>query len=148
MRISKKTGENLIEAVKVFFISTTLICILCGTLGSVFFSEERIEMAGYFSPPIFGAISAVLSFLFGYDKEKVTSTAGILARQILLLLLIEASVFGLNYLAGNIFGWKISVIVFLGVAGIFVLVSLLSYLYDRRKAEEFNRLLKDFNELQ
>ena len=140
--------ESLGNAIKVFFVSTTFICMLSGILGCVFFSGERIGMEGYFSPIIFGGISAILSFVLDVGKERTMSNGEILARQGALLFLIELSVFGLNYIKNHIFSPTVSIILALSIAAIFFMVRMIIFILDKREADDFNETLKNFKEMK
>ena len=109
-----------IEFLMTFLDCTACICILEGFIGMLFMPEQKFGYEAYFSPPVF----AFLSVLFGIvtTSKKELSMGQIVFRRILHLLMIEALVFGLNYLAGATFGIALTVSLAAAIAVIFVLV--------------------------
>lgn len=144
MNIDNQLKEKLIAAARVFFISTTFICILCGIFGCTFFEEQQMSMGGFFSPPLFGALSAILSFVLRTGDKKAESNREILIRQFALLCLIEIAVFGLNYLSGQVFKPLVGIILACSIAVVFILVRLTIYISDKGKADDFNKVLQSF----
>lgn len=142
----EKRKELYIDAVKVFFVSTTFICVLCGVLGCLFWQDISLHMAAYFTPPIFGGISAFFSLVMNIGKDKIQSKWRIMLRKVVLLGLIEGSVFGLNYLCGNVFSLEVNVILFAAIAFVYCVIGVIIYLSDRKKADRFNFELQRFQE--
>ncbi len=135
-------NERFYDMAVIFFVSTTCICLLEGIVGVAFLGDQKIEYGAYFSPPLFGLISAVLSGIVVPRKSKNMSFAQLILRQVLLLFLIEISVLGLNYLGGNLFSFELTLVIIIAITVIYGAVYLAQYLNDRQSANEFNQRLK------
>lgn len=139
-----KIKKRLSEMIMAFFVSTTLICILEGIFGMIFFPEVKTDYGAFFSPPLFGFCSVILGLVTQSKKEP--SVRQVLFRLGLHLLLIEGLVFGLNFASGNIFTPFVSVILALSVALIFVAVHVILWMNDQRSAMQFNECLKRYQQ--
>jgi len=137
-----KHKSALMEALISFCVCTTCITLLEGILGVIFYPEVSLDYGAFFSPPFFGAVSVLLSLVTYSKKEQ--SVKEILIRQAIHLLLIEAMVFGLNYLVGVVFPTVVNITLALGIAVIFVLVYWIVWLNDCKSADLFNQKLKEY----
>lgn len=134
------------ELIIAFCVSTTCITLLQGTMGMFFFPEELLTYDAFFSPPICGALSVLFGVVTWTKRE--LSVKEVLVRRGIHLLMIEGMVFGLNYLAGNIFSPVVSITLAVGIAVIFVMVYFVLWLLDRKSANLFNQQLKQFQEME
>ncbi|MGN0377586.1 MAG: hypothetical protein ACI4ED_08125 [Suilimivivens sp.] len=135
-----KIKKNFSEFMMTFFVCTTCITILEGTLGMIFFPQERLPYGAFFSPPLFGFFSVLFGLVTKSKRE--LSIKQILFRRGIHLLLIEGMVFGLNYYAGMIFEPLVAFVLALSIAFIFVAVYVIMWLNDQRSAALFNEKLK------
>ncbi|MBQ7780708.1 MAG: DUF3021 family protein [Lachnospiraceae bacterium] len=142
MNQKSKLSEMLIA----FFICTTCITILQGVLGLLLYPEEKLGYDAFLTPPLCGAISVLLGVVTWSKKE--LSVKQVLFRRGIHLLLIESMVFGLNYLAGNIFPLKESLALALGIALVFVAVYVILWINDKKSAASFNQKLKEYQAAQ
>lgn len=142
MKYKSKLSEMLIA----FFVCTACITILQGALGMLFFPKEQLGYDAFLTPPIFGAISILFGVVTWSKKE--LSVKQVLVRRGIHLLLIEGMVFGLNYLVGNIFPLKESVVLAVGIAAVFVAVYVILWINDKRSADSFNQKLKEYQAAQ
>lgn len=142
MKYKSKLSEMLIA----FCVCTACITILQGVLGMLFYPEEQLRYDAFFTPPLFGAISILFGLVTWSKKE--LSVKQVLFRRVIHLLLIEGMVFGLNYLVGNIFPLKESVVLALGIAAVFVAVYVILWINDKRSADSFNQKLKEYQAAQ
>ncbi len=142
MNQKSKISELIIS----FCASTTCITLLQGTLGMLFFPEELLPYEAFFSPPIFAALSELFGLVTWSKRE--LSVKEVLVRRSIHLLMIEGTVFGLNYLAGNVFPPVVSVTLAVGVAVVFVAVYFVLWLIDNKSAALFNQQLKQFQEME
>ena len=141
--------ESRMELWITFFTSTTLVCILEGILGSIFYPGMKIDFGAFFSPPLFGFLSVVFGILVGTNFIKGKREIGvpeIILRRVLHLLLIIGSVIFLNAVNGRAFTLVQTVIIVISVTVIYLLVYLVIYLNDRRSALDFNQKLKNYQE--
>lgn len=136
--------SKLIEELISFCICTTCITILEGVMGVLFFPDVMLDYGAFFSPPIFGAIGVLLGVVTISKKELTVKQ--VLIRRVIHLLLIETVVFGLNYLVGVTFPPIVSITLTLGIAIVFILVYLICWLDERRCANDFNQMLKSYQE--
>lgn len=135
-----KIRKNFSEFMMTFFVCTTCITILEGTLGMIFFPQERLPYGAFFSPPLFGFFSVLFGLVTKSKRE--LSIKQILFRRGIHLLLIEGMVFGLNYYAGMIFEPLVAFVLAFSIAFIFVAVYVIMWLNDQRSAALFNEKLK------
>ena len=137
-----KSKEFLIEILMTFFVVTACITMLGGFLGMFFQPDIKFGYEAFLSPPLFGFLSA-LSGLVTKSRKELTIKQ-MLFREFLQLLLIEAMVFGANYVAGTTFEPELSITLACSIAVIFVLVYVVMWLNDQRSAMLFNEKLKEF----
>lgn len=137
-----KNKEKIIEMIMTFFIVTACITILEGIFGGIFMPEAKLDYSAFFSPPLFGFFSSILS-LVTYSSKELTIRQ-MLIRQAIHLLLIELLVFGINAAAGNLFDIKICVALALTVAVIYVMVCVVLWVNDQKSASEFNQRLQQY----
>lgn len=132
------------EFLIVFFIVTACVTMLEGILGTIFMPDLRFGFEAFFSPPLFGFLSALSGLVTKSSKE--LSIRQVLFREFLQLLLIEVMVFGINDLAGTTFDAKLSITLAIAIALIFVVVYFVIWLNDQRSARLFNEKLRAFQE--
>ena len=130
----------------VFFIVTACVTILEGVFGMLFFPEITFGYKAFFSPPIFGTLSALSGFVT--DSERELTEKEMLFRLFLQLVLIELLVFGANYFYVDfeMFTWKVTLSLILAIALIFVLVYAVMWLNEYRMAQLFNARLQKLQE--
>ena len=139
-----KRKEIWVDFMMSFFIITACITILEGILGAIFLPDVQFGYEAFFSPPLFGLLSALLGFV-GYSKHELTVRQAFF-RKILHLSLIEIMVFGLNMLIGNIFEPKLCLALILAIAVVYITVNAVLWINDQKSAEKFNQELKSFQE--
>lgn len=127
-----------------FLVITACITILEGFLGVLFVPDLLFGYEAFFTPPIFGFLSTLTGLVLKSKKELTIKQ--VLFREFIQLLLIEGIVFGANYVAGNIFEFKLNIALALSIAVVFVLVHFILWLNDRRIAHSFNEQLRTFQE--
>lgn len=136
-------GKHILsELVTAFFISTTLITLGSGILGSIYFKEASFGYESFLSPPIFGLLSSFFG-LVSYSRKELSIAQAVLRKGIHLLL-IEAMIFGLNYFSGVIFTPGFSVILAIFIMFIFIAVHVIVWLNDKWTANAFNKELELF----
>ncbi len=132
-----------------FFTSTTLVCILEGILGRIFYPGMKVDFGAFFSPPLFGFLSVVFGVLAGTNSRKRKREIGgpeVVIRRIIHLLLIIGSVILLNAANGKMFSLVQTIIIVFSVTIIYLIVYLVIYLNDRKNALDFNQKLKKYQE--
>lgn len=134
--------SKLSEMMMAFFVSTACITILEGTMGMLFFPDEKLTYHAFFAPPIMGLCSVLFGFVT-WSKKELTIKETLLRRGIHLLL-IECLVFGLNYVEGIIFPFKVAISLTLGIAVVFVAVYVVLWVNDSRSAKRFNKKLREY----
>lgn len=137
-----KSKNILSDMVMAFFVSTTLITIGSGIIGSIFLKEVTFGYSVFLSPPLIGLLSSFLSII-SYSKKEL-STTQIMVRRVIHLLIIEMMVFGLNYFAGVVFDLWFAVILAAFIMLIFISVYAIIWLNDKRIAKAFNEELVIF----
>lgn len=139
-----RNRNTLTDFVIDFFIITACITILEGVLGTMFMPDMRFGFEAFFSPPLFGFLSAASGLITQSSRE--LSVRQIRFREFLQLLLIEIMVFGINHLAGNTYELKLNIALALAIAIVFIVVYFIIWMNDRRSAKLFNERLKAFQE--
>ena len=76
------------------------------------------------------------------ESSKELTVRQVLIRRVIHLLLIEGMVFGLNYLAGVIFPPVVCITLALGIAVVFVMVYVITWINESKSAADFNQRLK------
>ena len=141
--------ESRMELLITFFTSTTLVCILEGILGSMFYPGMKIDFGAFFSPPLFGLLSVLFGLLAGIKSSKrnreIEGPEAII-RRLIHLILIMGSVFLLNAVNGRTFSVSQSILIIFSVTIIYLMVYLVIYLNDRKNALDFNQKLKNYQE--
>ena len=138
--------NNLTDFILSFCIITACITLVNGILGCIFMPDIRFGYEAFFSPPLFGLLTALTGIITKSRRE--LSTGQILFRLMLQLLFIEAIVFGLNYASGHSFESPLACVLAVCIALIFVLVYLILWLNNQRTARQFNASLKEFQAKQ
>ena len=140
-----KLKSKLEQAVSLYFMLVTFITVLLMVLGLVFDADRTFSYSVFASPLIYAAIGVIPVFL--PKKKEEPSVKDLIIRRIVELLIIEVIVLVLAFSADTIPTQKIGVV--LGIGGgiviIFVLTEIIEYLYERSKADEFNKLLEDYH---
>ncbi len=139
-----KYKSKLIEELISFCICTTCITILEGVMGMLFFPDVLVDYGAFFSPPLFGALGVLLGVVTISRKELTVKQ--VLIRRAIHLLLIEIVVFGLNHLVGVTFSPIVSIALALGIALVFIMVYFICWLDERRCANDFNEMLKTYQQ--
>lgn len=139
-----KYKQKLFDMLIAFCVCTTCITFLEGIMGALFFPTEKLGYGAFFSPPLFSALS--VSFSLVADSSKELTMQQVIVRRVLHLLLIEAMVFGLNYLAGANFPPVVCIALALGIAIVFVMVYVITWFNESKSAMVFNLKLKEYQE--
>ena len=123
-----------------FYISVTYIILAMAVIGLIFEPDTNFGYEAFFSPLIFGAIAAFPKMIT-YSKEEL-SVRQTLIRNIIHFLLLEILIL-LSLYFGNILT-SISMTVSLAVTIliIYISVSLIMWINDKKTASEFNKALK------
>ena len=140
MKFKQKFFDILIS----FCVCTTCITLLEGIMGVLFFPDVTMDYGAFFSPPLFGALSVLLGIVTESAKE--LTVRQVLIRNVIHLLLIEGMVFGLNYLSGVIFPPIVCITLALGIALVFVMVCVITWVNESKSAMDFNLKLKEYQE--
>lgn len=137
-----KSKHILFDMAIAFFVSTTLITVGSGIIGSIFLKEITFGYSVFLGPPLIGLLSSFLSIV-SYSKKEL-STAQIIVRRGLHLFMIEIMIFGLNYFAGVVFELWLAFILATFIMLVFIAVYVIIWLNDKRVAKEFNKELELF----
>lgn len=138
-----KWTDKLAQAAKLYFMLVTFIIILLMILGSVFDSDRTLGYSAYASPLIYAAIGVLPVFLPTPKHE--LSLKGIIIKRAIELGIIETITLLLVFSSDNIptenkgVAWSIAI----GIVVIYIIVNVIEYLYEAKKAAELNELLKN-----
>jgi hypothetical protein len=123
-----------------FFMITACVSIAEGVLGYLFHPDYYLPYSAMFSPALYGAATTLPSLV--YYSHKDLSVMQIRIRRAVQIALIEATVFTINYLDGNISSFSVAVALFFTVLIICLAVYAVNYLNDMRVADELNAALR------
>lgn len=123
-----------------FFISVTLITLAMAIVGLIFEPHMIFGYEAFLSPLIFGAIASFPMLVFYSNKEQ--SIKEVLLRSLLHFLLLEILILSNLYIFGILTSPSMALSLALTIFIINLAVHLVSYVHDRRVAEEFNSALR------
>ena len=123
-----------------FFISVTCITAAMAVLGMLYQPDARFGYVSFFSPLLFGALTT-LPVLVKYTKREQTVRQA-LVRNILHLLLLEAVVLLVLYLAGQLTGPSMILSLCVSILIIDVAVSGVLWMHDVKTAGLLNEAIK------
>lgn len=123
-----------------FFISVTLITLAMAIVGLIFEPHMTFGYEAFLSPLIFGAIASFPMLVFYSNKEQ--SMKEILLRSLIHFLLLEFLILSNLYILGILTSPSMALSLALTIFIINLAVHLVSYVHDRRVAEEFNSALR------
>lgn len=138
--------NKLVNMMMAFLVCTACITILEGIIGMFFFPQITFGYEAFFSPPLFGFFSVLLSFVNYSQKE--LSICQVLFRRFLHLIMIEGLVFGVNYKAGILLNFSYACVLAVSIALIFILVYVILWIGERHSAMRFNEQLKVYQSRQ
>lgn len=123
-----------------FFVSIACICASMALIGMVFEPEIRFGYEAFLSPLIFGAVAAIPS-LVQYSKKDLTlkQTA---FRNVLHFILLEVVILSVTYFMGIITSVSMAVSLCFSIFIIYLVVTIVIWVNDKRIAKEFNDALK------
>ena len=123
-----------------FFISVTFITLAVAVTGLIFEPDVQFGYEAFFSPLIFGAI-ATFPKLITYSKEEL-SVRQTLARNLIHFILLEILILGSLYFADVLSSVSMTVSLAVTILIIYITVSILIWIHDKKTALEFNNALR------
>lgn len=137
--------ENRIHSmIMSFFVITACICVLEGVLGVLFLPEATFGCEAFLMPPAFGVLCALTGVVL-YSRKELSMRAMVF-RMALQLVLIELMVLSANYFWGDWENITISmkVVLIVGIALTYMIVHVVMWMNDCRRADGFNEQLLKF----
>lgn len=126
-----------------YFIVVTCITFLMGILGFIYEPDSQIHYDAFFSPLLFGLLGIIPS-LVSYSKREL-SLKQMLIRKVIQLLLLEIIILGFSYIVG-LDKNQMALTLILAVAVIYIVVHVISWWNDDKKAKELNQELAMYQE--
>lgn len=123
-----------------FFVSVTCICAAMALIGMLFEPNTRFGYEAYFSPLIFGVLSS-LPILVKYSKKELSVKQAAI-RNVIHFLLIEAIILSVLFFRGMITSISMAASLGTSIFVIYLTVTLVLWINDKRTAKEFNGALK------
>jgi len=123
-----------------FFITVTLITLAMAIVGLIFEPDMTFGYEAFLSPLIFGAIASFPMLVLYSRKEQSVKES--LFRSLVHFILLEVLILLNLYFSGILTSLSMAFSLALTVLVINLAVHLLSYVHDKRVAEEFNSALK------
>ena len=144
----EKRKELLIRMLRLYTLQVTLITVLLIVLGKLLDSDRVFSYEAFLSPLIYALIGTVIALVTHTDRE--LSARGLILREVISLLLIEAVVIFLALRVETIptdRSWVLPGIA-LGILVIFLLSNLIMYLSDKKEAEKLSADLVRYQQEQ
>ena len=144
----EKRKELLIRMLRLYTLQVTLITVLLIVLGKLLDSDRVFSYEAFLSPLIYALIGTVIALVTHTDRE--LSARGLILREVISLLLIEAVVIFLALRVDTIptdRNWVLPGIA-LGILVIFLLSNLIMYLSDKKEAEKLSADLARYQQEQ
>lgn len=136
-------GDFLRKALMSFFIIVTLVSVVIGVLGLIFEPNRTFGYEAYFSPIIFGLIG-VLPSIVTYAQTELT-VRQLLFRKVFQLIVLEIMVLAFSYGMGAIKGHMIYSVA-LAIIVVYLMVHLIMWLLDSKRAQKLTADLKAFQQ--
>ena len=134
-------GDFLRKNLMDFFIIVTCVSVVIGLLGLIYEPHRQFGYEAYFSPLIFGVIG-VLPSLVTYSKKELT-VKQMKVRKVIQLIILEGLVLTFGYFMG-VMKVNMMVSVASSVLVVFLMVHLITWIIDSKKAAQLNEDLKAF----
>ncbi len=139
-----KLSEFLRKSLLAYLISVTCITAATGIIGLVYEPQKRFGYEAFFSPIIIGAV-AILPSLVTFSRKEL-SLKQMLIRKVLQLCVLEALLITFGHITG-ILKSNIYLPFAAAVLIIFILVHIVSWVIDSKKAQELTEHLKAYQQL-
>ncbi|WP_429142320.1 DUF3021 family protein [Anaerotaenia torta] len=127
-----------------YFIVTTCVTAAIAVLGLSLDPTARFGYEGFFSPLIFGLISLVPSFVT-YSRREL-SLRQALVRKVFHVIVLEAMLIAFGFWTGLLHSPAESSFFGLAVFAVYIAVNLISWLLDKKEADEINKTLKSLQD--
>lgn len=134
-------GDFLRKNLMDFFVIVTCVSVVIGLLGLIYEPHRQFGYEAYFSPLIFGVIG-VLPSLVTYSKKELT-VKQMKVRKVIQLIILEGLVLTFGYFMG-VMKVNMMVSVASSVLVVFLMVHLITWIIDSKKAAQLNEDLKAF----
>lgn len=125
-----------------FFIIVTCISAVMGVIGLIYEPNRRFGYEAFFSPIIFGLISIIPSIVTFSNKE--LSVKEMIFRNVLQLMVLECLILTSGFLFGIMKDKMILISVGVSIIIVFIIVHIISWIFDYKTAANLNQNLKVF----
>jgi hypothetical protein len=125
-----------------FFVAVTCITAITAIIGMVFEPEALFGYDAFMSPILFGMV-ATLPSIVKYSRRELTVKQA-LTRNVIHLILIEVLTVSVLYLGGLIKSSDMMISLSLSIFVVYLTVSLVLWVNDKKAASDFNRDLARF----
>ncbi len=125
-----------------FFVAVTFITIVMAVVGMVYDPDARFGYNAFLSPVLFGIVASVPSIV-KYSKRDLTVRQAF-ARNVIHFLLIEGLTLAVLYFEGLITSLPMMLSLVSSIMVVYVTVSLVLWVNDKKTANDINRALIQF----
>ena len=145
---NKKMKEFLIRMLRLYTLQVTLITVLLIVLGALLDRDRVFSYEAFFSPLIYALIGTAVALITHTEKE--LRVRGLIIREVITLLMIEAAVIFLALRVDTIPTDRIWVLpgIAIGILVVFLLISVIMYLSDKKEAEKLSADLARYQQEQ
>ena len=145
---NKKLKEFLIRMLRLYTLQVTLITVLLIVLGTLLDRDRVFGYEAFLSPLIYALIGTAVALITHTEKE--LSVRGLIIREVITLLMIEAAVIFLALRVDTIPTDRIWVLpgIAIGILVVFLLISVIMYLSDKKEAEKLSADLARYQQEQ
>lgn len=145
MRRQTESGKDYAKSILLEFILIQAgVTLAMGIIGTMFARDIAPGYPILFVPFVFAGIGVLPGILLNSRKELTVRQLAM--RKVLHLLLMEGIVLGINYMTGALFRVEIVVGLVISVLLIYIFVSAVQLLYDKRSADKMTARLQEYRE--
>ena len=145
---NKKLKQLLIRMLRLYTLQVTLITVLLIVLGTLLDRDRVFGYEAFLSPLIYALIGTAVALITHTEKE--LSVRGLIIREVITLLMIEAAVIFLALRVDTIPTDRTWVLpgIAIGILVVFLLINMIMYLSDKKEAEKLSADLARYQQEQ
>ena len=127
-----------------YFVIVTCVTLIMGLMGLIFDPGRTFGYEAFFSPLIIGVISILPSFLI-YSKKELSFRQTLIRKvmQFIFIVILLVLLNGFN----STWKWEIIFQYVTSIAIVYLMVQLIMWIIDCKKAEELSKDLKSFQKI-
>ena len=124
-----------------FFVIVTFVIIVMPIVGPLLQPDIKLEYDAFYSPLIIGVLATLPSFIL-YSPKELNLRQTVL-RKILHLIALEMILTLAAWLTGSLSGFSDALLFMICVLTVYIAVTLVAWLLQRKEAKDINAMLKE-----